>query len=127
VRGSRYLGSALIGLIYLFLLAPFLIVLISSFNASPFLTFPPQGFSLQWYARIFTNPDFMAAFRRSVSVAAIVSALDLALGVSAALSLVRGRFAGRDLLSTFFMADSSPRCDHPAIRHPHHHGCPLHP
>jgi len=36
-------------LVYAFLLAPLLVVVLASFNSADFLSFPPRGFSLRWY------------------------------------------------------------------------------
>ena len=38
-----------IGVIYLFLLAPVIVVIITSFGSQAYLAFPPHGFSLEWY------------------------------------------------------------------------------
>ena len=40
--------------IVVFLIAPMVIVVIVSFSSAPFLTFPPPGFSLQWYRKLFS-------------------------------------------------------------------------
>ena len=39
-------------LICLFLLAPILVVIVTSFSADQFMQFPPSGWSLRWYARL---------------------------------------------------------------------------
>lgn len=44
-RTIRMAWHLLIGLIYLFLLAPLIIVLIVSFDTRPYLSFPPASFS----------------------------------------------------------------------------------
>lgn len=42
----------LIALLYLFLLAPLIIVLVISFQSNLYLSFPPEGFTLRWYAEL---------------------------------------------------------------------------
>jgi putative spermidine/putrescine transport system permease protein len=94
------LGSvALLALVF-----PSVLVVISSFNASDFLTFPPQGWSLRWYAAMAANWEVRQAAVLSLKVAALVVALDLLLGVPAAFPLVRARFRGRDALMTFMLS-----------------------
>ncbi|MGH2376053.1 MAG: ABC transporter permease [bacterium] len=90
---------ALIGLVF-----PSLLVVISSFNASDFLTFPPQGWSLRWYAAMAGNWEVRQAALLSLKVATLVVIIDLLLGVPAAFPLTRARFRGRDGLMTFILS-----------------------
>src|SRR3954464_11531779 len=43
-------------LLVVFLIAPMIIVLIISFSTAQFLSFPPPGYSLQWYRKLFADP-----------------------------------------------------------------------
>ena len=49
-------------LVYLFMFAPIIVVLILSFNASQFGGFPMTGFSLQWYGKLMENEAVVRAF-----------------------------------------------------------------
>ncbi len=86
------------------LVFPSVLVVITSFNASDFLTFPPQGWSLRWYAAMAKNWEVRQAAWLSLKVAALVVAIDLLLGVPAAFPLTRARFRGRDFLATFILS-----------------------
>ena len=86
------------------LVFPSVLVVITSFNASDFLTFPPQGWSLRWYAAMGKNWEVRQAAWLSLKVAALVVAIDLLLGVPAAFPLTRARFRGRDFLATFILS-----------------------
>lgn len=48
-----------VGLVYAFLLLPMVIVVLAAFNAGNYFTFPPQGFSLKWFANFFQRREFM--------------------------------------------------------------------
>ena len=37
-------------LVYAFILSPIAVILIASFTAADYTSFPPQGWSLRWYA-----------------------------------------------------------------------------
>ena len=50
-------------LVYLFMFAPILVVLILSFNASEFGGFPMTGFSLHWYGALWNDDQVITAFR----------------------------------------------------------------
>src|SRR3989475_12236127 len=86
------------------LVFPSVLVVITSFNASDFLTFPPQGWSLRWYRAMAGNWEVRQAATLSLKVAVLVVAIDLLLGVPAAFPLTRARFRGRDFLGTFILS-----------------------
>ncbi len=93
-----------VALIVLFLTAPLVIVYVLSFSSSPFLVFPPPGFSLRWYERFFTDPDWRAAILMSLRLAVCVACLSTILGTAAAFGLVRGNFAGKRALFLFILS-----------------------
>jgi putative spermidine/putrescine transport system permease protein len=88
----------------LYLLFPILIVMPLSFSAGTYLSFPPPGFSLRWYANFFTRADWLGAAGLSLWIGGAVMALATALGTPAALALVRGDFRGRRLLAAFIIS-----------------------
>jgi putative spermidine/putrescine transport system permease protein len=88
------------GIVVLALTVPIVVVIIISFSRSSFLTFPPPGFSLRWYVRFFSNPDWMTAFGTSVMVAVLSSAISVLIGASAAFAIVRSDFRGKSLVMT---------------------------
>lgn len=93
-RLAAPLASALVLAVYLFLLAPIAVVVLASLNAGNFLTFPPQGLSLRWFLVFLENDVFLNAIRFSAILAAVATAISLAIGTLAALYYVR--HAGRD-------------------------------
>jgi len=101
---ARGAWGSLIALIYLFLLAPLLVVLVISFDTRPYLAFPPAGFSLGSYIAAAKNPAFMHAFGVSIVVGLVSALLALAAGVPAALVLTRQRFRGREAVATLFLS-----------------------
>jgi putative spermidine/putrescine transport system permease protein len=80
-------------LVYAFLLAPILIVVLASFNSGAFLTFPPKGFSFRWYAVFFDNEVFHRAIVTSLWVASISTIISGCIGTAAAIYHVC--YAGR--------------------------------
>lgn len=99
-----YFLYAVCAAIFLFLMAPTVIVIPLSFSSARFLTFPPPGFSLQWYTKIFGSSEWMASFVTSVEIALATTLLSLVLGTLAALSIVRGRYRGKDLVHVFVLS-----------------------
>jgi putative spermidine/putrescine transport system permease protein len=94
------LGTA-VAVVYVFLLLPMAIVILAAFNAGNFLTFPPQGFSLKWFANFFARREFMQALSLSVEIGMWTAAISTVIGTLASIVLVRARFRGRDLLNAF--------------------------
>ena len=101
---TRALLWGLAGLVIVFLVAPIVVIVLASFNSTPFLQFPPQGWSLRWYARFFASPRWYEAALLSLKVAAIVMLASTALGTLAAIGLVRGRARWRGTLELFFVS-----------------------
>ena len=87
--------AALGGLTVFYLLAPTLVIVPMSFTEARILSFPPEGFSLQWYERMVTDRQWSTGIVNSAQVATLTAILATVLGTLAALGLSRGRFPGR--------------------------------
>ena len=85
------------------LVAPSIIVLIISFDTRAFVSFPPEGFTLDWYAQVFEQDVLVEAMVNSLQVGLAVTALCILLGVPTALVCVRGRFRGTTALSVYVL------------------------
>lgn len=95
---------ALVALMLLFLLAPLIVVLLTSFSDDPILAFPPARWGFGAYRAVAGNEAFARGLRISVLLAGSATVISLVLGTAAALALARGRFAGRATLVAFFTA-----------------------
>jgi len=85
---SIYYG--LIWLAALVMLAPILIVVGISFNPTAAQSFPPGGFSLQWYSEFFNyRPFFKGFFFISIPIALVTGFLGTAMGVMTSYVLAR--------------------------------------
>lgn len=104
VGTSRYGFRVVVIALYVFLLAPIAIVLPLSFSADTYLAFPPTAWSLRWYGALLSHDGLTGAFRVSVAIASVVTALALVCGTPAAYALARGTFRGRDGLLALFTA-----------------------
>lgn len=90
--------------LFLFLLAPVILVFPISFSGDPYLSFPPSSWSFRWYAALPENTMLASAFRTSLILAAIVTVLSLVIAIPAAYAIVRLDFFGRDALYSLFTA-----------------------
>ncbi|MGR3454142.1 ABC transporter permease [Pseudooceanicola sp.] len=82
---------AFAALTFAFLIGPLVIIIGTSLSETSYLTFPPQGLSLQWYENIFE----ISAFRRTMVTSFILAvggtALSMLIGIPAAYALARYR------------------------------------
>jgi spermidine/putrescine transport system permease protein len=85
--GRRALGAHL-GLIYLFLYGPILVLMALSFNRAGMPT-AWTGFSVAWYAKLFASPEILSAALNTIIVAGVSTVTATALGTLLALGVER--------------------------------------
>ena len=90
-------------LVYAWLLAPVLIVIVFSFSADAAFVFPPRALSLRWFRYLAGRNEFFSAAYVSLEVALVAGAASTVLGLLASLALVRGRFPHKDLIEGVLM------------------------
>ena len=86
---NRTFSPLILAALLIFLIGPFLIIVAASLSAGDTLTFPPQGLSLRWIAKVFTVESFRDSFIMSMILAVGGTFLALLLGVPAAYALSR--------------------------------------
>jgi putative spermidine/putrescine transport system permease protein len=86
------------------LVVPTLIVVVESFDTRSFMAFPPQGFSLDRYIAVFHSEFLIQAAVLSLVCAAITVTIDCALGIPAAIALVRGNSRRKNIISAFLLS-----------------------
>lgn len=96
----RVLRAIVVTLVVVFLLAPLVVIAVGSVNENRYLNFPPQGFSLSWYAELFTDPGWRTSIRYSVTIATISAALAVLIAMPLAYILRTYRIRLSPLLYT---------------------------
>lgn len=91
-------------LVYLFMFLPVMVVVLLSFNASQFGSFPMTGLSFRWFQALLDNEAILRAFRTSLLLGALTALISTTLGVLASLALVRYRLPGANAISTLLIA-----------------------
>lgn len=91
--------------IFIFLIAPILVMVPLSFNAEPYFTFSeamlslkPEAFSLRWYEDIITNEQWIHSIQNSFLIGIAATLLATALGTLAALALSRSEMPYKGLV-----------------------------
>ena len=104
-RSPRRIALVVLGVLtVIFLVGPMLVVIPMSFTEARILSWPPRGFSLQWYQQLFDEPRWSRGFVNSVQVAVLTALLSTVLGTLGAMGIVRGRFPGRGLANALILS-----------------------
>lgn len=82
----KYLSKIYMGLIYIFLYAPIIVLVVFSFNESKSRA-NWTGFSLKWYVELFKDTDIRSAFYYTITIALIAAVVSTVLGTVAAIGI----------------------------------------
>ena len=74
-------------LVYVFMFLPVAVVVLLSFNASQFGSFPITGVSLRWFGELAQNEAILRAFRTSIILGLLTALISTTLEVLASLAL----------------------------------------
>lgn len=93
----RILKRIYIGLVFVFLYAPIVVLIVFSFNASK-STAHWEGFSLKWYIELFQDHQILKALYNTLLIAFISSIIATVVGTFAAFGLTQMRSSSRKLV-----------------------------
>ena len=101
-RRGRWGHAALLvvtGLTLAFLYVPIGVILLYAFNANRVPTWPPTGFTLDWWSRAFASEEVRNALLLSLEAGLGATSIALLLGSLAAFAVQRFAFFGRETVS----------------------------
>ena len=108
---GRSLHLALCAGVFVFLIAPMLVVVPLSFNAEPYFTFTEgmlrfdsDAYSLRWYRSVVENREWRMALANSLVIGLAAAAIATALGVLAALGLANRAMPGRAFVTALLIS-----------------------
>lgn len=93
--GLHHVAYVWSAVVLFFLIMPLLIVVPISLSSSPYLQFPPPGWSLRWYHAYFSDYVWISSTIRSLKIAGTTTLIATALGTMLAFSVVRGTYPGK--------------------------------
>ncbi len=104
-RSWYYAYRVICAAIFIFLIAPIIVIIPLSFNAEPYftytnqmLTLDPDGYSLRWYQEFFDSESWQHSIRNSFIIGISATLIATALGTLAALGLSRRHMPMRGLI-----------------------------
>src|SRR6266436_6915029 len=100
----RFAFAAMTAVAIVFLVAPSLIVILTSLTASQSLKFPPDGLSLRWYIALLNADQMQQAAWTSLIVAFWATVTCAVLGTAAALAIARSGGAFARFFDLLFMS-----------------------
>ena len=90
------IGAVYFWLMVFFLYLPLALLVLLSFNDSISLSFPLEGFTLEWYDKVIHNEIMMEALRNSALMSVVSSLAATLLGTMGAIAVAWYRFPGRN-------------------------------
>lgn len=98
VRKTSWPRNLFIALVLIFLFLPIFVLVIFSFNQSE-MNIIFTGFTTEWYARLFSNSNLLDAFKNTILIATISTAVSTVLGTLAAVGLRKFKFFGKKFIN----------------------------
>jgi putative spermidine/putrescine transport system permease protein len=98
-RRSQILLRIGTGLTLAFIYVPLILITIYAFSEARTFTWPPPGFTMDWFDKALDNTGARDAFLYSVKTGLLATGIALILGTLASLAVARHRFFGRETVS----------------------------
>lgn len=100
IKPGSILLDAFAILVFAFILAPILIVILASFTDNGYLEFPPRALSLRWYEEVVASGVWLDSFLTSVFIAFVAATTTTCFCFLAALVTTRRRIWGKGAFET---------------------------
>lgn len=107
-RGGEIFGTVLYyvftSLVFLFIILPLPMVIVSSFGMSSMVSFPPEQLSLKWYRGLWEKREYITSLLLSLRISGLCVLVSLITGTCTALGLSRNRFRFPAMMKTLFLS-----------------------
>jgi putative spermidine/putrescine transport system permease protein len=100
---GRWVLNGAAALALAIILLPLALVTWLAFFLQEIPSFPPEGYSLKWFATVPANKSFVEGFILSFQVAVTATIVGLALSVPASLAIARRRFRGKAVVNALLL------------------------
>ena len=103
-RIGRLVLTGFVAIAVIYFLLPLTVIIGTSFTETAFLKFPPQGFTLAWYAKFLGDSSYVHSIGLSAALATSATLSAVLLGVPAALVLARSAVPAARMISALFLS-----------------------
>lgn len=90
--------------VFAVMLGPVVLVVWAAFFDSTFMSFPPPGYTLRWFARAAEHGAFLRGFETSFKVALCAALLGVISGTAASLVIIRSGLPGMKLVQALLLS-----------------------
>ncbi len=91
-------------LVYVFMFAPIVVVIVLAFNPKQFGIFPMEGVSVRWFIKLAQNESIIDAFKNSLILGSLTALISTSIGIMAALAFIRFDFRGKNTINTLLLS-----------------------
>jgi putative spermidine/putrescine transport system permease protein len=103
-RVGRILLTIFATIAVVYFLLPLTVIVGTSFTTTAYLKFPPEGLTLQWYAKFLNDTSYLHSLGLSALLAASATLTACLLGVPVALVLARAAIPGSKAIAALFLS-----------------------
>lgn len=86
---------------------PFIVLFLTAFTATDYITFPPKGISVKWFELIFQDVKLIQTIGISLFVAAMASSISIIVSILSSYALVRYRFPFQETIQSLLLSPLS--------------------
>ena len=104
MKPSKVTAIVFNAIVYLFLLLPLIVVIITSFGEGNRAVFPIEGFTFKWYQEAINNKDFLNSVFISLKIAVVSTAISSVLGTMVSLYFWKTKGKLKEFFELVFMA-----------------------
>lgn len=98
MKNNKFLDNLIIILVFLFLFAPIVVLILFSFNTSK-MNISFEGFTLDWYKKLFENPTLLDALKNTLIVAFTSTIVSTIIGTISAYGIKKYDFKGKNIIN----------------------------
>lgn len=98
------LGKMFTFLVFVFMMAPLIVVIITAFGTTRHVMFPPRGFTLNWFSKALQNKEFINSIFLSLRLSILSVAFSCILGTMVSLYLWKGESRLKGLWESVFLS-----------------------
>lgn len=102
MRKILFLGNLYMGLVYLFLLLPLIVIIVSAFGSTEHVMFPPKDYTLRWFKDALTNNEFWQSIVITMKISVLSVCISTVLGVSASIYLWKSKSKWKKIYEVMF-------------------------
>ncbi|MFA6785202.1 MAG: ABC transporter permease, partial [Sphaerochaeta sp.] len=91
---------------FAFIFLPLILIIVTSFNSADTISLPLDGFSLQWFGKVFKSRSLVQSFKNSLALALVASFIGIFLGLLSSIALVKKPGKVSNALLSIFLSPS---------------------